>query len=139
VSRKPLSLVSRTGSAPANSTASSKFLFTFAPQCLQRVIKRQALGSLALKEFVLGVRCLPSREWVIHGYEIPCARKLEEAKVTAAALFIPNPTDNPTVHNWKQLLDEGFPFLKQAVAMSEGTHLSTIAAGESHFSGTATT
>jgi lipopolysaccharide biosynthesis protein len=79
--------------------------------------KRQALESLAFKEFVLGVRCLPSRERVIHGYEIPFARKLKEAKVTAAALFAPNQTDNPTVHNWKQLLDEGFPFLKQVVAM----------------------
>jgi hypothetical protein len=47
---------------------------------------------LAFKEFVLGVRCLPSREWVIHGYEIPFARKLEEAKVTAAALFTPSPS-----------------------------------------------
>ena len=80
--------------------------------------KRQVLELLAFQEFVLGVKCLPTREHVINGYEIRFARKLEEVNITTAALFAPNPAHNPTVHNWKQLLDEGFPFLKQIVAIT---------------------
>jgi lipopolysaccharide biosynthesis protein len=80
--------------------------------------KRKALESLAFQQFVLDVRCLPTREHVINSYEIRFARKLEEGNITAAALFAPNPMDNPTVHNWRQLLEEGFPFLKQVVAIT---------------------
>lgn len=75
-------------------------------------IKRQALDSLAFQEFVLEVECLPKKDDVINAYEIRFSRKLEEANVATAALFEPNPVRNPTLFNWKQLLETGFPFLK---------------------------
>jgi Rhamnan synthesis protein F len=85
--------------------------------------KRQALESPAFQKFVLDAKCLPTREHVINGYEIRFARNLEEANITTAALFTPNRAHNPTVHNWKQLLEEGFPFLKQVVAITNDAQL----------------
>ena len=82
-------------------------------------IKRQALESLAFQEFVLDVECLPTKDDVINCYEIRFSRELEEANIVTAALFEPNLLRNPTLFNWKQLLEQGFAFLKVLVITND--------------------
>ena len=58
-------------------------------------IKRQALESRAFHEFMLDVKCVPTKEDVINGYEIRFSPKLGAANVSAAALFESNSRAQP--------------------------------------------
>lgn len=74
--------------------------------------KQEALTSFAFHEFVLRVRSLADKDDVINAYEIKLSPKLEAAGVSTASIFEPKSIHNPTLFHWRELLEEGFPFLK---------------------------
>ena len=74
--------------------------------------KPKALRSFAFQQFVLGVRSFSDKDDVINGYEIRLAPMLEAAGIDVAALFEPAQIHNPTIYEWRQLLDDGFAFVK---------------------------
>ncbi len=74
--------------------------------------KPKALRAFAFHQFVLGVRSFADKEDVINAYEIKLAPTLEAAGIRTAALFEPEQIHNPTIYEWKPLLNQGFPFLK---------------------------
>jgi hypothetical protein len=75
--------------------------------------KRAALQSRVFWKFWKGVR-LGNREQAIWNYELRLKRVMESGGLKVEALF-PNGPDmsgNPTLTRWKELADEGFPFVK---------------------------
>lgn len=102
--------------------------------------KHPALQFRSLREFLREVVSLPTRERVIHSYEIPFTRNIEEMGLTTEALFAPNRKNNPTIHSWKQLLHEGFtkafPSLNEA-SLWAATH-GSMTGGARRFNSTAT-
>jgi glycosyltransferase involved in cell wall biosynthesis len=84
--------------------------------------KSAALGAPALTRFIADVKCLALKEDVINAYQITLAETLRAAGLKIEILF-PNPPGdedaNRIVTDWQALIDEGFPFLKPAVAPSQ--------------------
>jgi glycosyltransferase involved in cell wall biosynthesis len=77
--------------------------------------KREALESWAFHEFLLGVKSLADKQDVISAYEITLGPRLAASGVSVSALFEAKGEVNPTLHEWKELLDAGLPFLKVQV------------------------
>jgi glycosyltransferase involved in cell wall biosynthesis len=74
--------------------------------------KPPALESAAFQQFVQAVRCFPDKDDAINAYEIRLSPILAAAGVPVATIFEPPGEHNPTIYNWKALLDQGFAFLK---------------------------
>jgi FkbM family methyltransferase len=75
-------------------------------------LKQGALRSYAWHKFVLNVVSFENKEDVINNYEIKLAPTLVAAGLTALVLFEGKFDRDPTVFHWRELLDEGFPFIK---------------------------
>ena len=80
-------------------------------------LKPRALSSVACQEFWKNVRSLPSKQLVIDIYELAFVSSLENAGLTCEVLFphqqlAASTGKNPTLFQWRQLLDNGFPFVK---------------------------
>jgi glycosyltransferase involved in cell wall biosynthesis len=75
-------------------------------------VKKVALGSYAFQNFVLGVHCCKHLDDVINAYEITFAPRMREAGLAVEALYKLRSTRDSTVYHWRELLGEGFPFLK---------------------------
>lgn len=64
------------------------------------------------------VRSYKDKEQVIHRYEVKSIDRLNEAGISFEVLFPTRPgaaPTNPTLTYWRDLLDDGFPFLKVQV------------------------
>ena len=92
------------------------FKRTYHVQSFFLAFKPQALQSVALQHFVLGIQSLPNKEGVLSAYEVRLTAYLQAARISTTALFETFGPDNPVLRNWKGLLDAGFPFLKVAIA-----------------------
>lgn len=75
-------------------------------------IKRGALASVAFHEFMLDVVSFADKTEVIDTFEVQMASRLQAAGLTVEVLFPTSAIHNPTLHDWKGLLDRGFPFIK---------------------------
>jgi glycosyltransferase involved in cell wall biosynthesis len=75
-------------------------------------LKRKALNCYALHSFVSSVVSLPDKVEVIDTYEVKLAQVLATAGLTVTSLFKSNSKNNPTTYHWRELLAEGFPFVK---------------------------
>lgn len=75
-------------------------------------IKRGALSSFAFHQFVLDVVSFEDKDDVINNFEVQFAPVLIAAGLKVEALFRSPSIHNPTIYHWRELLDEGFPFLK---------------------------
>ena len=82
-------------------------------------VKKGALGSYAFHNFVLGVRSHQDIDDVISAYEITFASRMREAGLAVEAVYEVSKIRDPTVYHWRELLDEGFPFLKVKVARDD--------------------
>jgi glycosyltransferase involved in cell wall biosynthesis len=82
-------------------------------------IKKRALGSYAFQNFVLGVRNHQDLHDVVNACEIPFAPSMREAGLVVEALYKLGSTRDSTVFHWRELLNEGFPFLKVKVARDD--------------------
>lgn len=83
-------------------------------------LKPRALGSVVCQEFWKNVRSLPSKQSVIDSYELGFVSSLKHAGLNCEVLFphqqlVTSTGKNPTLFQWRQLLDNGFPFVKVQV------------------------
>jgi glycosyltransferase involved in cell wall biosynthesis len=75
-------------------------------------VKKGALGSFAFQNFVLGIRSHQDKDDVINAYEVTFAPSMREAGLAVEVLYKSDSIFNSTIYHWRELLEEGFPFLK---------------------------
>ena len=71
--------------------------------------------------FWRGVVPLPFRRWTVGRYEIGLSQRVLTAGLTARALFPYRKPGNPTLNDWRALLDSGFPFVKRELLRDNPT------------------
>ncbi|MCS0497831.1 glycosyltransferase [Ancylobacter sp. MQZ15Z-1] len=71
-------------------------------------------GVEKLLDFLSEVRWLESKHEVIRAYEIQALEAFEAAGLKGEVLFPSRGTTNRTLTEWRQLIREGFPFIKMA-------------------------
>lgn len=80
------------------------------------VLKGAALKSKVIQQFWNDVRSIRDKDAVIYRYEVTSLRLVKEAGLSHEVLFpVAKRFDrprNPTLEDWRSLLDQGFPFLK---------------------------
>ena len=87
---------------------------TYHIQSFFLAFKPEALRSVALQRFVLGIQSHRHKKDAIDAYELELTGCLKTAGIPTSAVFEPAGSDNPTIHDWEALLEAGFPFLKVA-------------------------
>ncbi len=75
-------------------------------------IKRGALSSFAFHQFMLDVVSFEDKDDVINNFEVQFAPVLIASGLKVKALFGSPSIHNPTIYHWRELLNEGFPFIK---------------------------
>ena len=76
--------------------------------------KRRALKSRAFQKFWSNVRA-GGRTLAVYRYELGLVRTLERAALRCAALFPSADWRNPTLTRWRELIEDGLPYLKIAL------------------------
>jgi len=75
-------------------------------------LTRGALESRVLRQFVQDIVSFANKSDVIKRYEVELAPALAVTGLTAAPLFKAKCAHNPLAFRWRELLAEGFPFIK---------------------------
>lgn len=75
-------------------------------------LKPKALSSWGFQHFMRDLRRIDDKDEVIRTYEVPFARKMQAAGLTVQALYAGSFSANPTFFNWRELIEQGFPFIK---------------------------
>jgi len=73
------------------------------------------------RRFWRGVVPLPFRRWTVGRYEIGLSQRVAAAGLTARALFPHMKPGNPTLNDWRALLEAGYPFLKRELLRDNPT------------------
>ncbi|WP_185982737.1 rhamnan synthesis F family protein [Aureimonas mangrovi] len=88
------------------------------------VLKRAALRSAALPEFLCSVVNHPNKDHVIRDYETTFSPRMRRAGLRVGELFPPyRDNRNPSIWDWSRLIDDGFPFIKMALVSGENRDL----------------
>jgi len=87
-------------------------------------LKERAASSRAFREFVQGIVSYNDKLDVIRQFEFRLTSRLRDAGMSCIALFVASDDFNPSVADWRQLLERGFPFLKVEVARDSGADTS---------------
>lgn len=74
--------------------------------------KPKALSSWAFQHFIRDLRRIDDKDEVIRTYEVPFAGKMQAAGLTVQALYAGSFSANPTFFSWRELIEQGFPFIK---------------------------
>lgn len=77
-------------------------------------LKRRALRSDSLRNFIGAIKALSTKRDVITNYETNFARTLRQAGLTCEVLFPTNTLHNPVLKDWRFLVAAGLPFIKLA-------------------------
>jgi glycosyltransferase involved in cell wall biosynthesis len=75
-------------------------------------LKPRALSSLTLHDFVRDIRRLDDKDEVIRAYEVPFAARMQAGGLSVEAIFTCQYSANPTFFGWRELIEQGFPFIK---------------------------
>jgi lipopolysaccharide biosynthesis protein len=79
--------------------------------------KDRCLQEAPLARFWRGIRVERSRDDIIRRYELGLGRLLDREHFVVEAAFrfhrTAGDSRNPTIHGWRRLLDDGFPFVKR--------------------------
>jgi glycosyltransferase involved in cell wall biosynthesis len=75
-------------------------------------LKPRLLSSLPLHDLFANVRLLDDKDAVIREYELRFASMVKESGHRTETLFSSSVALNPTLHDWRGLLSDGFPFMK---------------------------
>lgn len=73
---------------------------------------KTALTSPALQDFFTNLRRIDDKDEVIRTYEIPFTSRMKAAGLTVDALYHGPYPNNPVVWSWRELVEDGFPFIK---------------------------
>jgi cephalosporin hydroxylase len=95
--------------------ATENFEFEWHLQSYFMAFKPRALASDTLRSFFEQVMNLPDKNAVIHTYEIPLTRTLMACGLTCAAAYRSRDDVNQTLGHWRDLINDGFPFVKTEV------------------------
>lgn len=74
--------------------------------------KPKALSSWGFQHFIRDLRRIDDKDEVIRTYEVPFAANMQAAGLTVQALYAGSFSANPTFFSWRELIDQGFPFIK---------------------------
>lgn len=74
--------------------------------------KPKALSSWGFQHFIRDLRRIDDKDEVIRSYEVPFAARMQSAGLTVQALYVGSFSANPTFFNWRELIEQGFPFIK---------------------------
>lgn len=77
-----------------------------------QALKPKALASWAFQHFIRDIGCLNDKDAIIHAYEVPFAGNMQATGLSVATLFDPHIPVNPTLFGWRELIAQGFPFVK---------------------------
>lgn len=75
-------------------------------------LKPKALGSWAFQHFMRDIRYLDDKDAIIRTYEVPFAARMRAGGLRVEALYTGRYSSNPTLFSWKELVQQGFPFVK---------------------------
>jgi GT2 family glycosyltransferase/glycosyltransferase involved in cell wall biosynthesis len=75
-------------------------------------MKPKALGSWAFQHFIRDIRNINDKEEVIRTYEVPFAARMQASGLMVEALYTGTFSANPTLFSWRELISQGFPFVK---------------------------
>ena len=75
-------------------------------------LKPRLLSSWWLHDFFARVRILSDKDAVIRAYEVRFAGDVERSGHTVEILYPSARAANPTLYDWRALIDAGFPFVK---------------------------
>jgi hypothetical protein len=87
-------------------------------------LKPKALSSLGFQEFVEGIQRIDDKDDVIRTFEEPFTRTMQGAGLTIAALFSSPFATKPTYFGWRELVEQGFPFIKLLFLCNEFNDIS---------------
>lgn len=74
--------------------------------------KPKALSSWGFQHFIRNIRRIDDKDEVIRTYEVPFAARMQGAGLTVQALYAGTFSANPTFFSWRELIAQGFPFIK---------------------------
>ncbi len=75
-------------------------------------IRHKALMSSVFRDFIQSIRRIDDKDQVVHEYEIPFAARMQAGGLTVDALFHGPYPNNPVIWSWRELVEDGFPFIK---------------------------
>lgn len=75
-------------------------------------VKPRALSSWVFQHFVRDIRRIDNEDDAIRAYEMPFAMQMRKAGLAVSALFTGSSPVNPAFFSWRELIDQGFPFIK---------------------------
>ncbi|GLV23542.1 hypothetical protein TomMM35A_33800 [Sphingobium sp. TomMM35A] len=75
-------------------------------------LKPKALSSWGFQHFIRDLRRIDDKDEVIRTYEVPFASQMQTAGLTVQALYAGSFSANPTFFSWRELIEQGFPFIK---------------------------
>lgn len=75
-------------------------------------MKPKALASWGFQHFIRNLKYTNDKDEVIREYEIPFATRMISAGLTVSAIFSGTFSSNPTLFSWRDLINQGFPFIK---------------------------
>ncbi|QIP34138.1 tetratricopeptide repeat protein [Komagataeibacter rhaeticus] len=81
--------------------------------------KPKALCSLVFNDFIRNIERIDDKDTVIRIYEIPFAKIMQAGGLTIRAIYTSPVSANPTIFGWKELIDQGFPFIKLLMLRKE--------------------
>ena len=74
--------------------------------------KPRSLSSWGFQHFIRDLRRIDDKDEVIRTYEVPFATRMQAAGLTVQALYAGSFSANPTFFSWRELIEQGFPFVK---------------------------
>ena len=78
------------------------------------------------RSFWRGVVPLPFKRWTVGRYEVGLSQRVLKAGFSARALFPHTSVANPTLGEWRALLEAGFPFLKRELLRDNPTGVENL-------------
>lgn len=70
---------------------------------------------MAFQHWVRRIERLDDKDAVIRAYEVPFAAQMQAAGLAVRALYTTSLSANPTFFGWRELIDQGFPFIKALI------------------------
>lgn len=83
----------------------------------------KGVGIHAIKDFLSNVKSLASKYDVICQYEVNLLEYFNNRGLLSEAIFPSKSKKNPTILDWRQLVERGLPFIKVAAIRAEKTSL----------------
>lgn len=77
-----------------------------------QAFRPKALSSWAFQNFIRDIERFDNKDKVVRAYEVPFAARMRAAGLTVKTLFSGSYSHNPTFFSWRELIEQGFPFIK---------------------------